>query len=135
METDERSAGQKARRILLTLLLLVACRREKTTAEDVDKVVRETLNEVRAKYLVLVQVRLDQQELPTPEELAVREGIEQRIESEHIGRVIKSTAVPGHYDITVEVDSTAESVPRIRSVLRDADVLKRSSVRVQESAN
>lgn len=113
----------------------MACRREKTTAEDVDKVVRETLNEVRAKYLVIVQVRLDQQELPTPEELAVREGIEQRIESEHIGRVIKSTAVPGHYDITVEVDSTAESVPRIRSVLRDADVLKRSSVRVQESAH
>lgn len=140
METERRSAHQgkdRVRLIVVALLLVIAClgcRREKTTAEDVDKVVRETLQEVRSKYLVLIQVRLEKQEPPTPGELQVRDQIETRIESEHIGRVVKSEAVPGHYDISVEVDSTAESVPRIRSVLRDANVLEQATVRVSESA-
>jgi hypothetical protein len=118
----------------LLLLSVVGCHRaEKTTAADVDKVVRDTLQEVRSKYLVVIQVRLEGPELPTPEELQVRDAIETRIESEHMGRIVRSEAVPGHYDITVEVDSTAESVPRIREVLRDANVLRHASVRVAES--
>lgn len=119
----------------LLMLTTIACHRgEKTTAADVDKVVRDTLQEVRSKYLVVIQVRLERPEPPTPEETAVRNAIETRIESEHIGRIVRSEAVPGHYDITVEVDSTAEAVPRIREVLRDVDVLRHASVRVAESA-
>jgi len=120
------------RAVLLAMLLLLSCRREGTTAADAEKVVRETLDEVRAKRVVHVQVRLDGGAMPTPDELKVRNAIEQRIEDEHVGRVVSSEASPGHYDIAVEVDSTVEAVPRIRSILTDAQVIERTTVRVSE---
>ncbi len=116
--------------LLVALLLLVACGKVEVTAEDAAKVVRETLAEAREKDIVKIQVRLEKSELPSAEELDLRKRIEEAIEREEIGRVTVADAGVGHIDISVEVDSTADAVPRIRDLLETFDVLDRSTVSI-----
>lgn len=82
-----------------------------------------------------IQVRLDHTDMPTAEELAVRKQIEDRILDERVGRIKESAAGAGHYDLTVEVDSTNDAVPKIRAILRDAGVMDRATVRVVAGAS
>lgn len=114
--------------LLIAFLLLVACGKSEITVEDAAKVVRETLAEAREKEIVKIQVRLEKTELPSAEELELRKRIEEAIEREAIGRVTVADAGVGHIDVTVEVDSTAEAVPRIRDLLETFGVLDRSTV-------
>jgi hypothetical protein len=116
--------------VVLLLVLLAACGKSDVTAEDAEKVVRETLSEARAKDVVKIQVRLEKTEMPSAEELELRRRIEEAIEKEGIGRVTVADAGVGHVDVSVEVDSTADAVPRIRDLLETFGVLERSTVSV-----
>jgi hypothetical protein len=107
-------------------LLLLACDQKKEAAD----LVRETLDEARTDDRVVIQVRLDRAELPTADDLALRQQLEERIEREHVGRVVESKAEVGYFEITAEVDNTAEAVPRIRTMLAEAGVLDRTQLRV-----
>lgn len=118
------------KRFVVLLMLLAACGKSEVTAEDAEKVVRETLSAVQEKDTVKIQVRLEKTELPTAEELELRRRIEEAIEKEGIGRVTVADAGVGHIDISVEVDSTADAVPRIRDLLETFGVLERSTVSV-----
>ncbi len=118
------------KRFVVLLMLLAACGKSEVTAEDAEKAVRETLSAVREKDTVKIQVRLEKTELPTAEELELRRRIEEAIEKEGIGRITVADAGVGHLDISVEVDSTADAVPRIRDLLETFGVLERSTVSV-----
>lgn len=116
--------------LVVLLVLLTACGKSEVTAEDAEKAVRETLSAVQEKDTVKIQVRLEKTEMPTAEELELRRKIEEAIEKEGIGRVTVADAGVGHIDINVEVDSTADGVPRIRDLLETFGVLERSTVSV-----
>jgi hypothetical protein len=79
---------------------------------------------------VKIQVRLEKTEMPSAEDLQLRKQIEEAIEKEGIGRVKVADAGVGHFEIQVEVDSTAEAMPRIRDLLESFEVLERSTVSV-----
>lgn len=111
---------------LFLLLLLLACDQKKEAAD----LVRETIDAARADDRVVIQVRLDRAELPSADDLALRQQLEERIERENVGRVVESKAEVGYYEITVEVKNTADAVPRIRAMLGEAGVLERTQVRV-----
>ena len=115
---------------VLLLVVLAACGKSDVTIEDAEKEVKETLAAARDKETVKIVVRLEKTELPTAEELELRRQIEERIENEEIGRVTVADAGVGHIDVSVEVDSTVEAVPRIRDLLEELGVLERSTVSV-----
>lgn len=117
--------------LLLALLGTLACAKSEITAEDAEKAVRETLSEAGAKDVVHIRVRLEKTQLPTAEELELRKKIEEAIEKEEIGRVTLADAGVGHIDVSVEVASTADAVPRIRDLLEGLGVLERSVVSVE----
>lgn len=119
------------RAIVLLALLVFACGKSDVTAEDAEKVVRETLSEAKEKDVVNIQVRLEKTQMPTAEELELRRKIEEAIEKEGIGRVALADSGVGHIDVSVEVGSTADAVPRIRDLLESLGVLERSVVSVQ----
>jgi hypothetical protein len=118
------------KRLVVLLMLLAACGKSEVTADDAAKVVRETLSAAREKDTVKIQVRLEKTQMPTAEELELRRRIEEAVEKEGIGRVTVADAGVGHIDISVEVDSTADAVPRIRDLLETFGVLERSTVSV-----
>lgn len=118
------------RALVVLALLALACGKGDVTAEDAEKVVRETLSEAREKDVVKIQVRLEKTEMPTAEELELRRKIEEAIEKDGIGRVALADAGVGHIDVSVEVDSTADAVPRIRDLLETLGVLERATVSV-----
>ncbi len=86
------------------------------------KAIKDTVSETRTKAQVVVQIQ--------SEDLVVRQSIEKQIEEQHIGTIKSEDAGTGHVDFTVEVDSTNDSIPRIKDVLRAAGV--RSTVRVSQ---
>jgi hypothetical protein len=95
------------------------------------EIVREAVGEMREKDTVKIQVRLEKTEMPSEEELQLRRRIEEAIEKEGIGRIKVADAGVGHIDISVEVDSTADAMPRIRDLLETFGVLERSTVSVE----
>ena len=92
--------------------------------------IKETVEAARPQEHVVVQVRLDRSEMPSDDDLRVRREIEEQIEVDRIGRVVKTGAGVGYYDVEVEVDSTVDAVPRIEALLRARDLRERSTVRV-----
>jgi hypothetical protein len=110
--------------ILAALAALWACKPE-STAE-----LKKTIAEARTKPRVNVQIRLETSDFPSPDELALRQKLESDIESRHIGAVLDSGSGNGYMDFTVEVEDTPTSIPRIQSLLNDAGVSKRSTIRV-----
>lgn len=126
-----RSATVAPVRVLLALLVVafVACGKGESSAE-ISAVAKETLSAVRTPEVVKVQVRLEKSEPPSPSELDVRRQIEEKLEQEHVGTIVSTTTDVGHYDMTLEVDSTNDAVPRVREILRELNVLERATVRV-----
>jgi segregation and condensation protein A len=57
--------------------------------------------------------------------------IEDRIEQAHIGRLISSGSNSGYLNVTVEVDNTADSIAKLRTILQNAGALNRSSLKVK----
>ena len=119
----------------LLLLRLAAGGETGVTAEDAEKVVKETLSEVREKETVRIQVRLEKTGMPSEQDLELRRKIEEAIDKEGIGNLKVADAGVGYIEINVEVDSTAESVPRIRDLLETFGLLERSTVRIVQQAD
>jgi len=110
--------------LLIAITLLFGCRGE--TAD----VVKRTIAETRQKTRVEVQIRLEKSDLPAPEELDQQRKMESQIEQQHIGSVVKSESGVGYYDFTVEVDDTTTAIPRIRTLLANAGLLNRSTIKI-----
>ena len=110
------------------LLLLLAC--GDVTREDAAKSVKETFTEMRAKEVVTIRVRLEKSEMPSEAELEERRQIEETIGREEIGTVKVAEAGVGWIGMSVDVDSSAEAVPRIRDLLEERGLLERSSISV-----
>ncbi len=110
--------------LLVAIILFVSCRGE--TAD----VVKRTIAETREKTRVSVQIRLEKSDLPAPEELDQQRKMESQVEQQHIGSVVKSESGVGYYDFTVEVDDTTTAIPRIRTLLANAGLLNRSTIKI-----
>jgi hypothetical protein len=109
---------------LLLALLLFGCKGEST------EFVKRTIAETRTKPRVNVQIRLDRAEEPNADELEQRRKLEADIEQQNIGAVLDSQAGTGYIGFTVEVDDTTISIPRIRTLLQNAGVLQRSTIKL-----
>ncbi|HUR79899.1 MAG TPA: hypothetical protein VM733_03985 [Thermoanaerobaculia bacterium] len=109
-------------------LLLAACaggERGATTASDAAAVVKETVNAVRAKEQVVVRIRV--------EDARLRDAVEDRLVLERIGTIVERGGGTGYVLLVLEVDSTAEAVPRVRAVLREMELLEKSSVEIRQA--
>lgn len=116
--------------VVALCLLSLGCGRSEVTAEDAEKVVKETIAATRDQQIVKIQIRLERTEMPSAEDLELRRRIEEAIEREGIGRVVVADGGVGHIDISVEVASTADGVPRLRDLLESFGVLERSTVSI-----
>jgi len=108
------------------LLTILGCGAGERAA---SQLLKEVSAETREKARVQVIVKASAEE-PSPEDLVLRKAIEDRVEAQGIGRLISSGAGAGQIDVTIEVDNTAEAIPRVREILRLLEVLPRSSFRV-----
>lgn len=115
------------RRAIL-FLLLIGCAKAEKPATDL---IHDVASEVSTKPRIEMDVRLPQDE-PAPADLALQRSIEDRIEREHVGRLVASGTGPGFLYITVEVEQTANAIETLRRVARDAGVLERTSFKVKE---
>lgn len=109
-------------RVLLAVaLLLAACKGDERDAAAT--VVKETLQAVRPKQQVVIQVR--------DEDLALRNAIEDQLVTQRIGTIVERGAGKGFVSLAVEVDSTADAVPRVQAILREMQLLEKTSVQVR----
>jgi hypothetical protein len=117
---------------IVALALLAACSGPERS--DAAAVVKETLDAVRPKELVVINIRLDRSEMPAAEDLQVRDALEERLLTERLGRIVERTAGVGTWAVVVEVDSTADAVPRIQAILRELELFDRASVQIRQTA-
>jgi hypothetical protein len=120
--------GMRTFLILAVTLTFAAC--GGTESAEVNEVVKQSVDALRNKERVVIQVRLEKSELPSDVELAERRRLEEEIEVGRIGRIITTGAGVGYYDITIEVDSSADAVPRIEAMLRAENLRERTTLRV-----
>ena len=114
------------RRVIILLLLIGCAKSEKPAVVDL---IHEVASEMRTKPRIEINLNLPQDQ-PTPAELDLQRSIEDRIEREHVGRLVGSGTHAGSMFIVVEVEQTADSMEKLRALLRSAGVLQRSSFRV-----
>ena len=103
----------------IAVLLLAGCQ-----AKEAVDLVKDVSTEMRQKARVQVIVRSE------TEDLTLRKALEDRIEQEGIGRVVSSGAGSGQIDVTVEVENTAEAIPKIRKILLELGVLAEANYKV-----
>jgi hypothetical protein len=96
-----------------------------TAASDAAAGVKETVNAVRSKEQVVVRIRV--------EDTKLRDAVEDRLVLEHAGTVVERSGGAGYVLLALEVDSTADAVPRVRSILRAMDLLEKSSVEIRQA--
>lgn len=94
------------------------------------EVVKETVDAARPKERIVIQVRLEQSDMPSAEDLAVQRTLEEQIGEGRAGRVVTSGGGVGYFDITVEVESTADAIPRVEALVREAGLQERATIRV-----
>jgi len=93
-------------------------------------VVKQTVDEARKKAKLNVQIRLTGNDFPTHDELELRSKLESDVEHEHIGTILDAGSGSGYMDITVGVDETVTTIPKIRAILNRAGLLNRSMIKV-----
>jgi len=96
---------------ILAAVLLLHCGNE---------IVKQTISEARKKPKLKITIY--------QEDLALRKTIEKEVEQEHIGTVLDVGSGNGHMDLTVEVDETVTTIPKIRAILSRQGLLERSSI-------
>ena len=116
-------------RLLLGLLLLTACGRNETGVQSASEIIREVASGIRTAHRVQVSVKASAEE-PAPEDIEIRRSIENRIEQENIGRLVSSGGGAGEIWVVVEVDNTAEAIPRMQEIVRSMDLARQSSFKV-----
>lgn len=107
--------------LAVALLLLVACKGDERDATAA--VVKETINAVRAKEQVVIKMRV--------EDVAVRDTVEDQLVAQRVGTVVERGAGAGFVSLALEVDSTADAVPRVRAILRELELLEKTSVQIR----
>src|SRR5205085_1179738 len=88
----ETGAKRAPQRIASVLMLIVACQ------EHAADVVKRTISEARTKPRLNVEIRLEGNDFPTHDELALRQKLESEIERQHIGAVLDSGSGSGSMD-------------------------------------
>lgn len=114
----------------LLLLALFAC----SPASETRDAIKQAVGDARTKPRLVIQIRLLAPGYPDAKDLELRRSIEKQIEEQRIGVIVGQEAAPGHMDLTVEVEDTMETIPRIEDILRDAGVRERATIRVAQSA-
>jgi hypothetical protein len=109
--------------LITSVLVLAAC------SETPTQVVEEVSRGLRPAYRVEVSLKASAEE-PTPEDLALRRRIEDRIEQENIGRLVSASGGSGTMEIVVEVENTAEAIPKIQALLREFGVFRDAGFKV-----
>ena len=94
--------------------------------------IAEVASEVRDKPRVQLLIKIPREQ-PIAEDLELLRSIEEAIDREGIGRLTSSGNQPGHVFVIVEAENSAEAISRLRKVVLDAGLLKRSSFRVMSS--
>ena len=112
------------KRVLLTFVLLTACGGESAT-----EAVRQVATGLRETYRVQVSLKASAEE-PTPEDLALRKKLEDRIEQENIGRLVSAGAGSGQMDVVVEVEDTAETIPRLQKIVKELGFARQADYKV-----
>jgi hypothetical protein len=107
--------------LVAVALLFVACKGDERDATAA--VVKETLNAVRAKEQVVIKMRV--------EDVAVRNAVEDQLVAQRVGTVVERGEGAGFVSLALEVDSTADAVPRVRAILRELELLEKTSVQVR----
>ena len=115
--------------LLVAILGVTAGCRGETRSSAAD-VVKQTVDEARRKAKLNVQIRLEGSDFPTHDELALRRKLESDVEHEHIGTVLDAGSGSGYMDLTVEVDETVTTIPKIRAILNRFGLLSRSTIKV-----
>ena len=110
-------------------LITLACRTDEAGVQAPAEIVREVTTGIRAEPRVQLSVKASAEE-PTSEDLDLRRRIEERIEQENIGRLVSSGGGAGYVDIVVDVENTAEAIPRMQAMLRDMEIARHSSFKV-----
>ncbi|HUP50767.1 MAG TPA: hypothetical protein VNA04_18480 [Thermoanaerobaculia bacterium] len=118
-------------RLAVPLLLLAfsACGPSEPGVQPATEIIREVGGAMRPKMRVQVSIKAGAEE-PGAEDLELRRRLEEQIEQENIGRLVSSGAGAGQFDVTVEVENTAEAIPRIQAILRSMNLERRASFRV-----
>lgn len=117
------------RPLLAAFLLFAACGGNEPGVQSATEVAREVTTGMRAKARVQVSIKASAEE-PTPEDLELRRRIEDRIEQENAGRLVSSGGGAGFFDITVEVENTADGIDRIQDILRALEVRRETNFKV-----
>jgi len=85
-----------------------------------NEIVKQTIAEARKKPKLKVTIY--------QEDLALRKTLEKAVEQEHIGTVLDASSGNGHMEMTVEVDETVTTIPKIRAILSRHGLLEHSSI-------
>ena len=115
--------------LALILPLSTACGGDEAGVHSASEIIREVTAEIRTEHRVQVSVKASAEE-PSPEDIEIRRSIENRIEQENIGRLVSSGGGAGEIWVVVEVDNTAEAIPRIQEIIRSMDLTRESSFKV-----
>jgi hypothetical protein len=107
------------------VVLLAACGK----TEPATEFLREVTTAARDKARVQMNIRATAED-PTPEDLALRKQIEDRIEQERLGRLVSAGAGGGYIDVVVEVDNSAAGIAQLRRIAQDLGVVSRTSFKV-----
>lgn len=116
------------RLLLIALLLITACAKSEEKSPAID-LIGQVASEVREKPHVQLLIRIAG-ETPTDTESALLRSIEDAIETDRIGRLTASGTQPGYIFVTVEVDSSADAISKLRGIAQAKEVLKDASFRV-----
>jgi len=120
---------------ILLMLAVASCggERSSTAASDAAAVVKETLAAARPKERVRVRVHLERSELPTAEDLKLRDTLEEQLDAQRLGAIVNRGAGVGWFDVELDVDSTADAVPRIRAILESMELHEKSTVEIRQA--
>ena len=113
---------------------LIGCGQNEAGVQPATEVIREVTTGMRSNARVQVSVKASAEE-PMPADIEMRKRLEDRIEAENIGRLISSSGGAGYVDIVIEVESTADAIPRIQEILREMDVARDASFKVIPGAD
>ena len=122
-------------RAFLVLIVMTACSGgDETGVQPATEVIREVTTGMRSNARVQVSMRASA-EVPTPEDIEMRKRLEDAIEAENIGRLVSSSGGAGYVDIVVEVENTADAIPRIQEILRSMDAARHATFKVIPGAD
>ena len=113
----------------LPFVVALICGCGKSERGSTADLIKQIATEARPKLRVQAMIRASADE-PTAEDQALQRSIEEAIERKNVGRLVSSTSESGYLFITVEVENTVDATTKLRAILKDAGVLKRSSFRV-----